>query len=597
MIDALDAAGLLTRFAALHPVAATGMGIHDHDGSWGERGPAGRAARLGWCDREEGRLVAIPTASLSPDDLCDRDLALGTIRAIRFELQEVQPEAWDALHTVSVIGGGLFPLIARGFGTRERRASDLASRLAQVPALLDGAITDLTGLAELRVPADDGAPRRGGELPPTGTVTLPARPVSRLHTETAIAQAPGIAELAELAVATYGDTLRAPADAAIAATTRFIERLQREVLPTSSGEGRFGAVLYDRALRHTLFGSHDRAAIAAKGEQEFAAVRARMISIAQRIAPEWLGERATAALSGDRSALVAEVLHAIGGDHCAPEEMLDRSRAETARCEAFIRKTGLVDLPKEPLEIMWTPLFLRAYAGAFLDAPGPLDLGEKSFFYVTPAPDGATPEQVESKMREDNNRMLALLAIHEAIPGHYLQLAAANQTPRPLRAAFGSGVFAEGWAVYVTQVMLDEGFGDGDLALELVHWKFYLRCIANALLDAGIHADDRDEAWALHLMVGQSWQEEAEAKAKYLRARLTSTQLPTYFVGSMGCWEIEDRARRAARGPVAHVDGADLPGNRVATPGFSRPTHLRAVLSHGTPPIPLLERLLGLGGS
>ena len=594
MIDVLDAAGLLARFAALHPVAATGMGIHDHDGSWGQHGPAGRSARLDWCDREEARLVAIPVASLSPDDLCDRDLALGTIRAIRFELQEVQPEAWDALHTVSVIGGGLFPLIARGFGTAERRASDLASRLAQVPALLDAAVTDLTGLPELRVPADDGAPRRGGDSSPTGTITLPARPVSRLHTETAIAQAPGITELAELAVATYGEELRGPADLAIAATTRFIERLQRDVLPKSSGEGRYGAALYDRALRHTLFGSHDRAAIAAKGEQEFAAVRARMISIAQRIAPEWLGERANAALSGDRSTLVAEVLHAIGGDHCAPEEMLDRSRAETARCEAFIRKTGLVDLPMEPLEIMWTPLFLRAYGGAFLDAPGPLDRGEKSFFYVTPAPDDATPEQIESMMREDNNRMLALLAIHEAIPGHYLQLAAANQTPRPLRAAFGSGVFAEGWAVYVTQVMLDEGFGDGDLALELVHWKFYLRCIANALLDAGIHADGRDEAWALDLMVGQSWQEEAEAKAKYLRARLTSTQLPTYFVGSMGCWEVEDRARRAAGGPVAHVDGADLPGNRVETPGFSRPKHLRAVLSHGTPPIPLLERLLGL---
>ena len=594
MIDVLDAAGLLARFAALHPVAATGMGIHDHDGSWGERGPAGRAARLAWCDREEARLIAIPAASLSPDDLCDRDLALGTIRAIRFELHEVQPEAWDALHTVSVIGGGLFPLIARGFGTAERRASDLAGRLAQIPALLDAAIDDLTGLPELRVPADDGAPRRGGELPPTGAVTLPARPVSRLHVETAIAQAPGIAELAELAVATYGEALRMPADAAIAATSRFIERLQRDVLPKSSGEGRYGAALYDRALRHTLFGSHDRVAIAAKGEQEFAAVRARMISIAQRIAPEWLGERAAEALNGDRSTLVAEVLHAIGGDHCAPEEMLDRSRAETARCEAFIQRTGLVDLPKEPLEIMWTPLFLRAYAGAFLDAPGPLDRGEKSFFYVTPAPDDATPEQVESKMREDNNRMLALLAIHEAIPGHYLQLAAANQTPRLLRAAFGSGVFAEGWAVYVTQVMIDEGFGDGDLALELVHWKFYLRCIANALLDAGIHADGRTEAWALDLMVGQSWQEEAEAKAKYLRARLTSTQLPTYFVGSMGCWEVEDRARRAAGGPVAHVDGADLPGNRVETPDFSRPKHLRAVLSHGTPPIPLLERLLGL---
>lgn len=593
MIDALDAAGLLSRFAALHPVAATAMGIHDYDGAWGGYGPGGRAARLAWCDQEEARLIALPEAGLSDDDRCDRDLALGAIRALRFEIREVSPEAWDPLHTVSVVGGGLFPLIARTFGTPERRASNLARRLEQIPELLDAAIADLTGLPELSVPADDGAPRRSGAVPPTGSITLPARPISRLHTETAISQAPGIAELAELAVITFGDSLRGPADLAIAATQRFVARLEQEVLPKSSGEGRYGAALYDRALRHTLFGSHDRAAISAKGQQEFAAVRARMMEIAERIAPEWLGERAPEVLAGDRSTLVAEVLHAIGEDHCAPEELLERSRAETARCEAFIRRTGLVELPKEPLEIMWTPLFLRAYGGAFLDAPGPLDRGEKSFFYVTPAPDDATPAQIASKMREDNNRMLALLAIHEAIPGHYLQLAAANQTPRPLRAAFGSGVFAEGWAVYVTQVMLDEGFGEGDLALELVHWKFYLRCIANALLDAGIHAEGRDEAWALNLMVGQSWQEEAEARAKYLRARLTSTQLPTYFVGSMGCWELEDRARRVAGGPAAHVAGADLPGNRVETPGFSRRAHLRAMLSHGTPPIPLLERLLG----
>uniref|UniRef100_UPI00404BA1D2 DUF885 family protein n=1 Tax=Candidatus Limnocylindrus sp. TaxID=2802978 RepID=UPI00404BA1D2 len=155
MIDALDAAGLLARFAALHPVAATGMGFHDHDGSWGANGPAGRAARLDWCDREEGRLIAIPVASLSADDLCDRDLALGTIRAIRFELQEVQPEAWDALHTVSVIGGGLFPLIARGFGTAERRASDLASRLAAVPDLLDAAIVLANEIAKRPLKRED----------------------------------------------------------------------------------------------------------------------------------------------------------------------------------------------------------------------------------------------------------------------------------------------------------------------------------------------------------------------------------------------------------------------------------------------------------
>ena len=588
--DRLDAAGLLARFAALHPVAATATGIHDHDGEWDRFGAAADARVLAWVDDETARLRGIPEGALDQDDLADRDLALATLAGIRFERAEIRTTAWDPLNIVATVGGGIFPLIARTFGSREQRARDLAARLNGIPRLLDEAVDALVGVPELSVPADDGAPRRPGATAPSGTLTLPPRPISRLHTETAIAQAEGIAELAEMGVETFGEVLRAPADVARAAAARFVQRLKDEVLPRSEGEGRYGAARYDRALRHTLFGSHDRAAVGAAAAMEFTAVRERMISIAREIAPQWIGDEASR-LADRPHELVAQVLHAIGGEHCAAADLLDRCREETARCEAFVKRTGLIDLPKEPLQITWTPRFLRAYGGAFLDSPGPLDKGEMSFFYVTPPPDDATAAQVESMLREDNDRMLALLAIHEAIPGHYLQLAAANETDRPLRAAFGSGVFAEGWAVYVTQVMLDEGFGDGDKALELVHWKFYLRCVANALLDVGIHADGRDEAWALNLMVGESWQEESEAKAKYLRARLTATQLPTYFIGSVGCWELEDRARAAASG--VSVGNAGLPGNRPATAGFSRPAHLRAMLQHGTPPIPLLERLMG----
>ena len=589
--DRLDAAGLLARFAALHPVAATATGIHDHDGEWDGFGPAADARVIAWVDEETARLKRIPEADLDRDDRADRDLALATLAGIRFERTEIRTTAWDPLNIVATVGGGLFPLIARTFGSREQRARDLAARLNGLPQLLDEAVDALVGVPAMSVSADDGAPRRRGATVPSGELSLPARPISRLHTETAIEQAEGIAELAEMGVEAYGGELRAAADVARTAAARFVQRLRDEVLPRSDGEGRYGSVRYDRALRHTLFGSHDRAAVGAAAAVEFTAVRERMISIAREIAPRWIGEGEAGRLQSDPQHLVGAVLHAIGGEHSAAADLLDRCREETARCEAFVKRTGLIDLPKEPLQITWTPRFLRAYGGAFLDSPGPLDKGEMSFFYVTPPPDDATPEQVESMLREDNDRMLALLAIHEAIPGHYLQLAAANETDRPLRAAFGSGVFAEGWAVYVTQVMLDEGFGDGDKALELIHWKFYLRCVANALLDVGIHADGRDEAWALNLMVGESWQEESEAKAKYLRARLTATQLPTYFIGSVGCWELEDRARAAASGVPGGNTG--LPGNRPATAGFSRPAHLRAMLQHGTPPIPLLERLMG----
>ena len=111
---------------------------------------------------------------------------------------------------------------------------------------------------------------------------------------------------------------------------------------------------------------------------------------------------------------------------------------------------------------------------------------------------------------------------------------------------FRSGLFAEGWAVYVTQVMLDRGYGDGDPALWLNHWKYYLRCVTNTILDVRIHTMGMTTDEAVALMVDGAFQERAEAVQKDERARLSSTQLSTYFLGSLGIWDIEHEARRRA---------------------------------------------------
>jgi uncharacterized protein (DUF885 family) len=158
---------------------------------------------------------------------------------------------------------------------------------------------------------------------------------------------------------------------------------------------------------------------------------------------------------------------------------------------------------------------------------------------------------------------------------------------------FWSGVFAEGWAVYVTQVMMDEGYGADDPGLLLTHWKFYLRAVINAIIDVRIHTLGMTEDEAVALMVDGGFQEEAEARNKYTRARLSSTQLSTYFIGSMQLWELERERRRILAGDRS--DGADapaLPGGIGATPGFSYREHLEAVIGHGAPPIALLRRIL-----
>jgi hypothetical protein len=233
-----------------------------------------------------------------------------------------------------------------------------------------------------------------------------------------------------------------------------------------------------------------------------------------------------------------------------------------------------------------------------LIAPGPLDKGQKAFFAITPMPDDWTEEQRESNLREDNDRMLRLLTIHEAVPGHYLQGVYANRNPSLVRAIFASGLFAEGWAVYVTQVMMDVGYGLDDPALMLTHWKFYLRSITNAIIDAKIHTAGMTEAEAVSFMVDGGFQEEAEARAKYDRARLSSTQLSTYFAGSLEMWAIErDVRRRAAiasgdpRG-VGAVPEPRVVGGFGETPGFSYRPHLESVLAHGAPPTSLLRRIL-----
>ena len=233
-----------------------------------------------------------------------------------------------------------------------------------------------------------------------------------------------------------------------------------------------------------------------------------------------------------------------------------------------------------------------------LSSPGPLDRGQKAFFAITPMPDDWSEEQRESNLREDNDRMLRLLTIHEAVPGHYLQGVYANRCPSIVRAIFASGLFAEGWAVYVTQVMMDVGYGADDPALLLVHWKFYLRSVTNAIIDAKIHCEGMTEDEAVGLMVDGGFQEHAEARAKFDRARLSSTQLSTYFAGSMEMWDIEREVRR--RAAVASGDprgAAAVPEPRVVgdfgeTPGFTYRPHLESVIAHGSPPTSLLRRIL-----
>ena len=394
---------------------------------------------------------------------------------------------------------------------------------------------------------------------------------------------------ADPAVAAVSDRLTVAAGHAKTAIVAFEAHLRDTVLPASEGDGRIGSALFARKMRHTMRSdalTPDR--ILEGAEREFVVVRAEMVRLAREMWPTW---RPGQPLPGDDAAIVRSVLDAIAAEHPKADDLLDWCRDETARIAAFCTARGIMTMADEPLDIRWTPTFLRAFGGAMLSTPGPLDKGQAAFFAITPMPDDWSEEQRESYLREDNDRMLRLLCIHEAIPGHYLQGVYANRCPSLARSIFWSGLFAEGWAVYVTQVMMDAGFGADDPALLLTHWKFYLRAVTNAIIDARIHTAGMTEEEAVGLMVEGGFQEHSEARAKYDRARLSSTQLSTYYVGSMEMWDIELEARRRAA-PGAAIEPGGLPGGFGETPGFDYRRHLEAVISHGSPPTSLLRRAL-----
>jgi uncharacterized protein (DUF885 family) len=537
-------------FFSRYPVHATDAGNHEHDDEWPDLTDAGREERLAWL--ADARAVLVGADGLSREDEIDRRVLLATIDELRFEAEDLDELSWSPIVYTYLLGGGLFALLSREFAPVDQRLASAAARMEGIPAVLHAARANLTS-------------GRG-------------RAVARFHVEKAIETIPGVADLCRTAVDMAADLddagrvrVQAAADPAIAAVDAFVGWLRDDLLPTADGDFRLGRELYERKFHHALKATISPGELEERATRAYDEIRAEMLRLARELWTAWIGDEP---MPDDPDGLTRRVLDAIGNDHPQADELLDCCRAEHDRILAFVRERELIGLSDDPLQIIWTPPFLRAFGGAMLIPPGPLDRGLDSFFAITPPPESWTDEQVTSMLRENNGRALRILTIHEATPGHYLQLAWSNRCDSLARAVFASGVFAEGWAVYVTQVMMDVGYGADDPALLLAHWKYFLRACTNTLMDIRIHTGTMTEEEAMSMMVSGGFQEESEAAEKWNRARLSSTQLCSYFLGFQEMTELEREARRRSG------------------EAFEWRPFLESVISHGTPPMAVIRDIL-----
>jgi uncharacterized protein (DUF885 family) len=542
-------------FGRYSPVYATALGDHRYDGELDDLGSAGRARGIAWVRELLAGLEAIDRKKLSRANQVDAAVLENQLRYAIWSDQAYRDWSWDPLVYTQLTGQALYGLLAREFAPLPQRLRSVTSRLEKLPRLLEQARANL----------------------------VPAR-VPAIHAETAVKQNPGVLSLVDQLVVPQLGALepadRARLEQAIAQARAAVQEHQRwlegTLVPAAKGEFRIGRELYDQKLAFALMSPLSRQEIRTRAEAEVKRVRGEMYAVARTVLAgrEGAPPLPDAPTTDQQQAAIAAALELAYAERPARDGVVELARATLAETTEFVRKRDFVTVPDEPLEIILMPEFQRGVAVAYCDSPGPLDQGQRTFYAVSPIPDEWTQPQVDSFLREYNSRSIANLTIHEAMPGHYLQIAHSNRYPSVLRAMLGSGPFVEGWAVYTERVMQEQGFRGDDPLMRLVQLKWYLRAVTNAIIDSAIHVDGMTRDEAMRLMTVTGFQEEREAAGKWVRAQLTSAQLSTYFVGYLEHADLRAAAEQRWGGEFALKRFHDQ------------------VLSYGSPPVRFVRALM-----
>ncbi|MCE2804021.1 MAG: DUF885 domain-containing protein [Gemmataceae bacterium] len=380
-----------------------------------------------------------------------------------------------------------------------------------------------------------------------------SRPPVRVFVETAIRQVPGSiawykSGLAEaLGQGEGAEEVRREAAALVPLFEGYRQFLEKEVLPRSSDQWKLGPRLFAQKLEYELEADISAPEVLAEAEREFARVESEMAALSRTLWPTFFPGKAQLPDTPEgRRETTRRVIAEVSRDRGTVDTLVKDAKNGAEKLKAFIRKRGLLKLPEpDRCDILEMPEFQRGNSVAYLNNAPPLDFEARSVYAISPPPKDWDARRVESFLDEYNHRMMQILTLHEAYPGHYVQLEYANRNPSLVRRIFASGVYIEGWAVHMEQVMLDEGYGDGDLGLRLLQLKWYLRAVANAILDNNMHSGDWNETQALRFMVDKAFQSEGEALGKVVRSKQSPCQLSTYFVGRTAMHRLRQKVQTA----------------------------------------------------
>jgi uncharacterized protein (DUF885 family) len=488
----------------LQPDWATTVGYHKYDSILIVPDDKSRDKLINYARVQIDSLSRFELAILSDANRIDHHMIQEQMELIQWNIQQLKAHQWDP-SSYNVISTFAY-ILNENYAPLPKRLRNFYQKMANIPAYykeaekqLKNPVAELTSLAIEQHLGGVGVIEKdfADSLKKTN---IPA-PEQKLMLERA--------RLSAAAIKAYAEWLKA----------------LKNPNPRSF---RLGKELYDTKFKYETGSASSAQQIFNAATERKKYLHREMARISRQLWPKYFG---TKPMPADSLDMIAKMIDTLSSKHAEPGDFQAAIEKQIPKLTDFIKAKNLVTLdPGKPLVVRKEPGYMAGVAGASMTSPGPYDKNGNSYFNVGSL-SGWSAERAESYLREYNQYTLQILCIHEAIPGHYVQLVYSNRSPSLIKSIFGNGAMVEGWAVYSEEMMLDNGYGNSEPEMRLMWCKWNLRSVCNAILDYGVHANNLPRQAALKLLTREAFQQQAEAEGKWKRVSVSSVQLTSYFTG------------------------------------------------------------------
>jgi uncharacterized protein (DUF885 family) len=501
----------------MYPGWAGSQGYHKYDSLLVVPNEESSAKELAFCRSTLAMLKTLDIEKLSDNNKTDYYMIENQINSTEWSITHLKANEWNP--TVFNICGEFAEMLNNNYDTLPKRLHNFYLKMKNIPAFYEAAKKQIKNptVEHTQLAIDQN---------------LGGLSVFETDLEDALKKDNPKKEIT--------DAIRARAKEAVAAIkdyADFLKKLKNET-PRSF---RLGKELYAKKFEFDIQSGYTADEIYKKAIQHKAELHHQMFDITKKLWSKYLADKK---MPENKLEAIKMMIDKLSLKYVAADSFQTAIEHQIPLLVQFIKDKDLIYIdPSKPLVVRKEPAYMAGVAGASISAPGPYDKNGNTYYNVGSL-SGWDKEKAESYLREYNHYILQILNIHEAIPGHYTQLVYANQSPSIIKSIFGNGAMIEGWAVYTERMMLENGYGNNELEMWLMYYKWNLRTTCNTILDYGVHVNNLSKDSALNLLVNEAFQQKAEAEGKWKRVSVTQVQLCSYFTGYTEIYDFREELKK-----------------------------------------------------